>query len=138
MRLIFHLLAGAALAGAVGLGLGFGFGCAGPQRVQWPDDSARIDEAMAPPPQGEVIPEGIALGNDAPPLKAEPQAASPYGAVYGGGIGFGFANPNAAPATAAPPTSAPPLRGSAAPLPVPQPVGPSAPPRGGTTPGLLP
>lgn len=40
---------------------------AGPHAVQ-KDEIARIEESMRPEPHPEIIPEGIAMGSDAPPL----------------------------------------------------------------------
>ncbi|MFL5348649.1 MAG: hypothetical protein ACJ8AT_27965 [Hyalangium sp.] len=42
--------------------------CAAGSRQVRDEDSTRIEEAMRPEPHPEVIPEGIALGDDAPPL----------------------------------------------------------------------
>lgn len=41
------------------------------------ENSDRIDEAMRPDPHPDVIPEGVALSNDAPPL-APPDPHAPH------------------------------------------------------------
>jgi hypothetical protein len=50
---------------------------AGPHAVH-DDEIARIEESMRPEPHPEIIPEGIALGEDAPPLAPdEPEESRP-------------------------------------------------------------
>lgn len=135
----------------VGALLTVGVGCAGPNQVVWPDESARIDQDMAPPPAGEPIPEGIALGRDAPPLAKEPYSAPQIGAIggygYGGygtsGYGYGSLNNDFAPGFGVgfPGTFGQQNLFTQSPFSVPPPVPhapPAAPPPGGSVPGLLP
>ena len=56
------------LQSATVLAAGLLVACASGARVVHDEDSARIEEAMRPEPHPGVIPEGIALGDDAPPL----------------------------------------------------------------------
>jgi hypothetical protein len=50
--------------------------CASGPRAVRDEGSERIEEAMRPEPHPELIPEGIALGDDAPPLALpEPELA---------------------------------------------------------------
>jgi hypothetical protein len=63
---------------ALALTAGLLVGCAaGPRQVR-DEGSERIEEAMRPEAHPEVIPEGIVLGDDAPPLAPPgPEVASP-------------------------------------------------------------
>lgn len=50
--------------------------CASGPNAPRDEGSERIEEAMRPEPRPDVLPEGIALGDDAPPLApAEPELA---------------------------------------------------------------
>lgn len=102
--------------------------CATGAREVRDEGSERIEEAMRPEPHPEVIPEGIALGNDAPPLApAEPEVASP--SMLSGGLteslGWGYGGPFLTPGPVYGPWS-PGVRYHLKPMP------------GGSIPGLLP
>jgi hypothetical protein len=72
------------LQSAMALTAGLLVACAaGPRQVR-DEDSERIEEAMRPDAHPNVIPEGIALGDDAPPL-------APPG--YGLTSSWGFVGP---------------------------------------------
>lgn len=58
------------------LALGLLVACASGPNALRDEGSERIEEAMRPEPHPDVIPEGIALGDDAPPLAPpEPELA---------------------------------------------------------------
>ena len=57
--------------GVLALTAGLLTACAGGPRQLRDEGSERIEEAMRPEPHPEVIPEGIVLGDDAPPLAPE-------------------------------------------------------------------
>jgi hypothetical protein len=101
----------------------------GPQAVR-DEGSERIEEAMRPEPHPEVIPEGIAMGGDAPPLAPpDPDGASlsdmmdSYG--WHGSWNWGFGGPVIGPGPVYGPWPGP-MRYHLKPTP------------GGSIPGLLP
>lgn len=100
------------------------------------DDSQRIEDAMRPPPPDEPLPEGIALGEDAPPLAPE-WPEPPWGRAYAWPGAWGFFGPGCFHGPGCMHRQPPPQKGPGPGLaPPPQPVPPSQP--GGSTPGLLP
>jgi hypothetical protein len=97
----------------------------GPQEVR-DEGSERIEEAMRPEPHPEVIPEGIAMGSDAPPLAPpEPDGASLSDMVSSHGWSWGFGGPVISPGPRYGPWPGP-MRYHLQPTP------------GGSIPGLLP